>query len=278
MAEAGAAPPGGGQGLSGRATSNLQLEVLSQQAVQDEQEAGDAGTAQTLHELCSSECPPACQCGAAQQRQPTLLQAMACHMLRPPGLPRYLRPALCLAAQLPLPLQDLSSTMRSGSSAACSGSSPHSRAQVGGVGGFAAASPAGAAAEVHAPAWAMCRAVSLRLLFLQSSGSTFGWRRCGSATPACARAAAARCPTKQVRVQHSLPAQPTSTAYQHSRCFDCWGGHSCVPSCSSTNQRCLIVCAAVWLLEEEEEIKGGHVPVGGQASLSATCVKPWPAT
>jgi hypothetical protein len=34
----------------------------------------------------------------------------------------------------------------------------------------------------------------------------------------------------------------------------------------------LIACAAVWLLEEEEEIKGGHVPVGGQASLVATCV------
>jgi hypothetical protein len=85
MAAAGAAPGGGGHGLSGRTTSNLQLEVLSEQAVHDELEAGDAGTAQTLHELCSSECQPAVQ--RCTRRQPTLLYPMPCPMCQPPGLP-----------------------------------------------------------------------------------------------------------------------------------------------------------------------------------------------
>ena len=111
MAEAGAAPGGGGQGLSGRTTSNLQLEVLSEQALHDELEAGDAGTAQTLHELCCSECHQ--RCSAALKWQPALLYPILCPMLPPPGLPSLLTHP-CEMLQLPLPPQDLSSTTRNG--------------------------------------------------------------------------------------------------------------------------------------------------------------------
>lgn len=48
---AGTSPPAAG-GLSGRTVSTLQLEVQAEQALADEQE-GEAGTAQTLLELCS---------------------------------------------------------------------------------------------------------------------------------------------------------------------------------------------------------------------------------
>ena len=48
---AGAAPP---QAAPGRTVSSLQLEVQAEHALADEQE-GEAGTAQTLLELCSRE-------------------------------------------------------------------------------------------------------------------------------------------------------------------------------------------------------------------------------
>ena len=77
MAGAGATSAGG-QGLSWRTTSNLQLEVLSQQAVADELEVGDSCTAQTLHELCSSEWQPASQ-GHTARNTASQVGCSLCH-------------------------------------------------------------------------------------------------------------------------------------------------------------------------------------------------------
>lgn len=52
-AEAG--PAAAAPSLSGRTVSNMQLEVLSSQALADEQQEGEACTTQTLLQLCSSE-------------------------------------------------------------------------------------------------------------------------------------------------------------------------------------------------------------------------------
>lgn len=63
--------------------------------------------------------------------------------------------------------------------------------------------------------------------------------------------------------------RPPAVERQHFRLAALRECHSCMwrAGCSA-----LPFEAAVWLLEEEEELKGGHVPVGGQVRAAAGAV------
>lgn len=234
---AGAPPPAQ---PPGRTVSNLQLEVQAEQALADEQE-GEAGTAQTLLELCSREgvvpwrasqlrvaatLTPLQAAALAQAAPPYMPALMTRHDQRPghPSVARHLpcHPSPAVAPQAEryvryheewlkrCLLRIFSAPPRSGGPAW----------------------PGGACTErMHC----CCRC--------------FPHCCCTLALSSLALLTLLRCPTLLAveRQQFRLAALR--------ECHSCmWkAGISALP-----------YEAAVWLLEEEEEIKGGHVHVGGQ--------------